>query len=227
MDLVGMKKILHFEFLNWVKRHPIRRKGMNYFLGIIIFTISLSISGCTQAELEELSRAITTASEEISKSLDQQKQYYQQTYPKPEYTPTYPSQQSSSGISKLSKEEEIILNIKNAITPSHPKVRTFALRLARNFPGEYNVGQVCAIWYYVKKNWKYVNDPRGMEYFAPAYESIEAGLSGDCDDFAILLASLIEAIGGSSRVILAQGSQIGHAYCEVYIGKDPKKLVAY
>jgi len=119
---------------------------------------------------------------------------------------------------------EYAKKVKDAITPAHPTVRTFALRLAREFPGNYNIGQVCAIWYYLKKNWRYVNDPRGIEYFAPANESIDAKLSGDCDDFAILMASLIEAIGGSSRIILAFGPQGGHAYCEVCVGQNPQQV---
>jgi len=42
--------------------------------------------------------------------------------------------------------------------------------------------------------------------------------AGDCDDYAVLTASLIEAIGGATRVVLAYGSGQGHAYTEVYLG---------
>jgi len=38
------------------------------------------------------------------------------------------------------------------------------------------------------------------------------------DDYAVLTASLIEAIGGATRVVLAYGSGQGHAYTEVYLG---------
>ena len=72
----------------------------------------------------------------------------------------------------------------------------------------------------MREKWRYVNDPRGIDYMAPAHESIEAGLAGDCDDFAILMASLIEAIGGKTRVILAWGPKGGHAYAEVYVGNE-------
>ena len=43
--------------------------------------------------------------------------------------------------------------------------------------------------------------------------------AGDCDDFAILMSSLIENIGVSTRIILAHGPFGGHAYAEVYLGK--------
>jgi len=120
--------------------------------------------------------------------------------------------------------EQTAYRIKEAITPLDPKVRTFALRMAGIFPGPYNFGQVCAVWYYLKDRWRYVNDPRDMDYFAPAFESIESNLSGDCDDFAVLMASAIEAIGGSSRVVVAYGKRGSHAYCEVFTSDDPERL---
>jgi len=46
---------------------------------------------------------------------------------------------------------------------------------------------------------------------------------GDSDDFAILVAALIESIGGVTRIILANNSWGDHAYTEVYLGQldDP------
>jgi len=73
-----------------------------------------------------------------------------------------------------------------------------------------------------------VNDPAGIEYFAPASESVKL-LRGDCDDYAILMASLIESIGGSARVVCAwKANGEGHAYTEVYMGNsksDVQKLI--
>ncbi len=117
--------------------------------------------------------------------------------------------------------ERIASSVQQAIDPLHPKVRAFALRMAGLSPGEYNIGQVCAVWHYLKENWRYVSDPRAFDYFAPAFESIEAGLSGDCDDFAILMASCIEAIGGDARIVLSYDRTSAHAYCEVYMADDP------
>jgi len=33
--------------------------------------------------------------------------------------------------------------------------------------------------------------------------------AGDCDDFAILIASLIESLGGSTRIIFSQDEETG------------------
>lgn len=100
----------------------------------------------------------------------------------------------------------------------NPITRNFAVKLASKSPGSYNFGQVCAIFDNLYNNWKYVNDPEGAEYVAKASESIsQSSLSGDCDDFAICMASCIIAIGGEARVNTAWGPRGGHAFAEVCI----------
>lgn len=116
--------------------------------------------------------------------------------------------------------------ISSAITPTNQQVRYLATKFAQSYPGPYNIDQVCAIWYNVKTKWKYTNDPRGQEYFATASETFWA-VGGDCDDFAIFVASLIEAIGGATRIVLATNETNGHAYTEVFLAKtesDAKAL---
>lgn len=98
--------------------------------------------------------------------------------------------------------------------------RSFATQLAKKSPGEYNIGQVSEIYKYLRSRWKYVNDPRGREYLALASESIAGTkLSGDCDDFAIVMYSVITAIGGKARINFAWNSEdkSGHAYTEVFM----------
>jgi hypothetical protein len=67
-------------------------------------------------------------------------------------------------------------------------------------------------------------DPRGLDYLNYANVSIRicdgscTGV-GDCDDLAILMASLVESIGRTTRIILAfNNSTGGDAYAEVYLG---------
>src|SRR6185295_36872 len=44
--------------------------------------------------------------------------------------------------------------------------------------------------------------------------------AGDCDDFATTLASMLEAIGGRTRIVIMDGRDGGHAYTEVCIDED-------
>jgi len=97
--------------------------------------------------------------------------------------------------------------------------------------GDYNLAQVCDIWEYNRKNWVYINDPNGPDYYSSASNTAKTGLKGDCDDFAIFNAAMVEAIGGTSRVVTATNDEgSGHAFAEVYIGTsedDAKNVTNY
>lgn len=123
-------------------------------------------------------------------------------------------------ISKNIADDKKATAISKAIQPKDSTVRALALSaISKNSAGSYNIGQICDIYDYLYKNWTYVNDPKGGDYYAPASESAVL-MKGDCDDFAILMASCIEAIGGSARVISAKGNEVGHAYAEVHLAND-------
>lgn len=100
-----------------------------------------------------------------------------------------------------------------------------AASIAADYPGDYTVEQICAIYEYMKEDWRYVRDPRDLEYYRYASDNLQLATEkncsgiGDCDDFALLIASLIESIGGTTRIILAYGPGGGHAYTEVYLGQ--------
>jgi hypothetical protein len=97
-------------------------------------------------------------------------------------------------------------------------VRNYAVQIAGKHPGNFNIGQVCDIFDHCYKNWKYVNDPSTVEYISKASETIENDLNGDCDDFAVLMCSLILSVGGEARVNYAWGPDGGHAFTEVNLG---------
>lgn len=107
-----------------------------------------------------------------------------------------------------------------------PYTKTFANKLASKSPGPYNIGQICEIFDYCYNKWSYVNDPADREYVARASESISASLAGDCDDFAVLIASCIIAIGGHPCINVGYNPNGGHAFTEVDIaGWDENKVL--
>jgi len=115
--------------------------------------------------------------------------------------------------------------IVEAMDYTNPTTRDYALSLIdKDHGGNYNIAQICDVWEKIYKRWTYVNDPNGLNYYSPASRTINLGLKGDCDDFAILVASTMSAIGGSPRVILASNTGGGHAYTEVYLGPDKSNL---
>jgi len=123
-----------------------------------------------------------------------------------------------------------IENISSKVTFNNTDVRSTAGVIASEYPGGYNIDQISEIYKSVKGGWRYVSDPRGPDNFNSADLTLRNGKEansmgmGDCDDFAILMSALIEAIGGTTRIIFAYGPTGGHAYTEVYLGEagDPQ-----
>jgi transglutaminase-like putative cysteine protease len=113
-----------------------------------------------------------------------------------------------------------------AMDYTNSTTRDYALSLiSREHSGKYNIAQICDMWDKIYKQWTYVNDPKGSNYYSPASRTIKLGVKGDCDDFAILVASTMMAIGGSSRIILASNTGgSGHAYAEVYLGPSKSNV---
>ncbi|MFP4567213.1 MAG: transglutaminase-like domain-containing protein [Spirochaetaceae bacterium] len=127
---------------------------------------------------------------------------------------------------------EKVTSYREAVRPSVPLVRDFAVELAGEAPGPYHrssamrmpgaigIRQVVAVHRYASAQWKYVNDPvvARTDYYSPADRTIAAGLAGDCDDFAVLLASAVEAIGGRARIMHGRCESGAHAWAEAYVG---------
>jgi len=107
----------------------------------------------------------------------------------------------------------------DACNYSNSILRNNAVSIAGQNEGSYNLGQICDIFDFCYNNWKYVNDPKGNEVVEYASNTISNGLNGDCDDFAVLVCSMILSIGGEARINFAYGQNGGHAFAEVNIGK--------
>lgn len=95
-------------------------------------------------------------------------------------------------------------------------VRRQALRLTQHLPQKDRMGEVRALFEFVKNNIRYVRDVHGVETLHTANQVLSQR-NGDCDDKAILLAAMLESIGYPTR-FLAMGSSPGkfeHVIVEV------------
>ena len=129
-------------------------------------------------------------------------------------------------------QDERIYGYDNAVELAAPCVRDLAVHLASNKPGAYHqsgtrgiptkegLAQIATIHTYISDQWKYINDPTrtGADYLSLASRSIAVGFAGDCDDFSIVMASLIGAIGGTPRIVHGECQDGSHAWAEVLIG---------
>jgi hypothetical protein len=113
-------------------------------------------------------------------------------------------------------------SISQAIDYSDPIVRNFATaHVQKSSSGHFNIMQIGDVWDPIYAQWTYIGYPNQVMYFTPASESINVGLKGNCLDYAILNAAVIEAIGGNSRVIVTQDVQgQWHAYAEEYVSDN-------
>jgi len=116
-----------------------------------------------------------------------------------------------------------------------------ALEIVGGHFGELSIDQIFSLYDYMRYGrraigdreaigeWSYVSHPAdssiGTNSCRFANETLKLGKSmsrsgfGDCDDFAIVMASLVRAIGGSSRiVVIEENGNLVHAYSEVYLG---------
>jgi WD40 repeat protein len=142
---------------------------------------------------------------------------------------------SDSSLSQgtLPSAKDIKEEIAEKMDCNHTYIRDGAMELAKEYPGIYNINQVCEIYDRLAGGgWDYDHDINVVDRINYANETLLLAMErnvlvvGDCEDFAILMASLIESIGGSARVTFAYISDEnevllgGHAYAEVYLGKE-------
>jgi PKD repeat protein len=102
-------------------------------------------------------------------------------------------------------------------------------KIRANSEGSNNIVQACNIYDNLTKNWMYSSDMRSGEDYGDYYQYANQSFSlakngwtggGDCDDYAILMASMLEAMGMTARIIMAYGANESHAYPEVLLGNS-------
>lgn len=127
--------------------------------------------------------------------------------------------------------------LKNLVDVEQKQVRKIALEWSvKNFQNLHYSNEVAkishclSIFKEVNAHFKYISDPKGQEYFTPAFEVLESFkvdemLKGDCDEHALLMVSLIKNVGGTTRLIRTKR----HVYPELLIGdkKDFEKIKYY
>lgn len=84
-------------------------------------------------------------------------------------------------------------------------------------PGIFSVHQVIEAYELVRANFAYFDDEEN--HWQSTQETIELG-GGDCEDHAILLASLLTAMGGDCRINLISG----HAFPTLFVGNSISEM---
>ncbi|KPK23309.1 MAG: hypothetical protein AMJ70_03845, partial [Dehalococcoidia bacterium SG8_51_3] len=108
------------------------------------------------------------------------------------------------------------------VIPLHEDIRNTTLTLLSDVPKDINSDaaswKIWKIHNWVANNIKYVSDPFGFEYMAYPYETLESK-AGDCDDYAVLLASMYESSGLDAMIAFVDvsgDSKVDHVTCLIY-----------
>lgn len=142
---------------------------------------------------------------------------------------------------EFKKEEEL----RDAIDYTNPDLRNYAASIAikhfddqSHFSSNRKWVQFFSVYKEVYGQWKYVYDPANEDYYSKASETLsqleyDEYFKGDCDDYSIMMAACIKAIGGEVRLVRTtverkDGTSIGHLYPEVKFGStDDLETVVY
>lgn len=95
-----------------------------------------------------------------------------------------------------------------------PVIRRILGVILKDVPEKDYMGELQAIFDWVKSNVRYTHDPHKLELFQKPTRAIELKL-GDCDDQAIVIGSMIQSIGYPLRlrIIGVSSKQPEHIYC--------------
>jgi hypothetical protein len=115
-----------------------------------------------------------------------------------------------------------VAKIIDSVDPNAAGLRELAIKLGRLFEaGDFK--QARSIFQFVRDEIQYIYDPMGLEEIQSPETTLKLR-GGDCEDQAILLSSLLSAIGFESALIFADTNNNGvpdHVYSTVYIPNAP------
>lgn len=101
-----------------------------------------------------------------------------------------------------------------------PAIRYAAESIVSHLPERDWQAEAAAIQAYVRDSIRYIQDVNGIETIKTPDVTLETG-QGDCDDKAVLAASLLESIGHPARFVAIASRTPGdydHVYVETRIG---------
>lgn len=157
--------------------------------------------------------------------------YYIKSNPSPTYAPSLDEvfnlennisfDNIKNNYANLSKKSQYIALIDDGTL----NVKVYADRvtsLACDYGENYHICQTKALYYFVRDQFDYVSDPIAYDYIKSPLESLYSR-GGDCDDAAVLLASMLEAVGIRTRLVFVPR----HVYVEAYLVDAPSWYKSY
>jgi transglutaminase-like putative cysteine protease len=101
----------------------------------------------------------------------------------------------------------------------NPDIRALAVKIVSDVPAKHFYHEIVAVWTFVSCAIRYTKDTFCAEMVQPAEWVLQNG-AGDCDDFTVLVCSLLEAIGHRTRIVAVGRNpmEYTHVYAETLSG---------
>ena len=99
------------------------------------------------------------------------------------------------------------------VRPNDTGVPELADAISSALGGEYDLYWVAALFDWARENLRYVSDPSDDDIWSPPSDTLLAG-GGDCEDYAIVVASVVKHWGGDARFYIISK----HAFAGIYLG---------
>jgi len=122
-------------------------------------------------------------------------------------------------------------DIRKCVEPYIPVIRNVAVSQAASAPpGIDSDNETWKIWIisrWVTQNINYVSDPSGFDYYSLASETMLIR-AGDCEDFAILTASMYESVGLDAAIVEVDSdndTKGDHMACAVYYHQNAESYI--
>jgi hypothetical protein len=110
-------------------------------------------------------------------------------------------------------DKDVYRQVNDLIDPNDVRVRQLADQVSQGLGDDYNVFWVASLFDWVISELEYRSDPSESDEWSPPGETCDS-LAGDCEDYSILIASVVEHWGGNAQFYIITG----HAFAAVYMG---------
>jgi transglutaminase-like putative cysteine protease len=118
--------------------------------------------------------------------------------------PSYPTYHNDPAIYK---------RVNDLVRPDDPLVAQLATQVSSGLGANYSIYWLASLFDWVTSNLTYIRDPSDDDVWSPPGDTL-AIKGGDCEDYSILIASVVEHWGGDARFDVITD----HAFAAIYLG---------
>jgi hypothetical protein len=110
-------------------------------------------------------------------------------------------------------DKDVYRKVNDLIDPDDPRVAELADQVREGLGDQYNLYWIASLFDWVITELEYRSDPSEGDVWAPPGETCDS-MAGDCEDYSILIASVVEHWGGNAQFYIITS----HAFAAVYLG---------